>query len=93
MADGIDIIGDVHGEADKLIELLRLMGYRKTHAAWRHASRTALFLGDLIDRGPKQLETVKIVRDMVDAGSARCVMANHEWNAIAFATRNRSNTG
>jgi hypothetical protein len=81
-----DIIGDIHGHAEKLIGLLNVLGYRETDGAWRHPERSALFVGDLIDRGPNQLATVNVVRRMVDAGSARCVLGNHEFNAIAWAT-------
>jgi hypothetical protein len=83
---GYDVIGDVHGYADALAELLRTLGYRERDGAWRHAERTAVFVGDLVDRGPGQLETVRIVRGMVEAGSAQIVMGNHEFNAIAWAT-------
>jgi Calcineurin-like phosphoesterase len=81
-----DIIGDVHGQFDKLVALLAHLGYRETSGFWRHPSRSAIFVGDLIDRGPKQLATVDLVRRMVDAGSAKCIMGNHEFNAIAWAT-------
>jgi len=86
VTNGFDVIGDVHGQFDKLVGLLEQMGYRETAGAWRHPDRMAIFLGDLIDRGPKQLATVALVRRMVDAGAARCVMGNHELNAIAWAT-------
>lgn len=79
-----DIIGDVHGHADALTPLLVDLGYRETGGAWRHPERQALFVGDFIDRGPKQLETVDLVRRMVDAGSAKAIMGNHEFNAIAW---------
>ena len=78
------IIGDIHGHADALEALLTDLGYRNTGGAWRHPARLALFVGDLVDRGPKQMETVSLVRRMVDAGSARAVMGNHEFNAIAW---------
>lgn len=81
-----DVIGDIHGECDKLTALLSRMGYAESGGLWRHPSRTAVFVGDLIDRGPKQLETVDLVQRMVVAGAARCVMGNHEFNAIAWAT-------
>jgi hypothetical protein len=81
-----DIIGDIHGHAEKLKGLLKILGYRVTDGAWRHPERTAIFVGDLIDRGPEQTETAAIVRRMVDAGSARCILGNHEFNAIAWAT-------
>jgi len=79
-----DIIGDIHGHADALEALLTDLGYRNTGGAWRHQDRQALFVGDFIDRGPRQVETVNLVRRMVDAGSARAVMGNHEFNAIAW---------
>lgn len=81
---GYDIIGDVHGQADKLESLLLGMGYRKHRAAYRHPNRTAIFVGDFIDRGPRQVDTYRIARDMVEAGAARAVLGNHEFNAIAW---------
>lgn len=81
-----DIIGDIHGEFGKLEALLRRMGYQHLQGAWRHPSRTALFVGDFIDRGKHGVETVQAVRAMVDAGTALAVMGNHEFNAIAWHT-------
>jgi hypothetical protein len=81
-----DIIGDVHGEGDKLEGMLKMLGYRESNGAYRKADRNAIFIGDLIDRGPDQVQVVKLVRSMVDAGSARVVLGNHEFNAIAYAT-------
>jgi Calcineurin-like phosphoesterase len=83
---GFDVIGDVHGQFDKLVALLLHLGYAENSGTWRHPSRTAIFLGDLIDRGPKQLATIDLVRRMVDAGAARCSIGNHEFNAIAWVT-------
>ena len=50
---GYDVIGDVHGCATQLLELLDAMGYRKDKVtgAYCHANRQAVFVGDLIDRG------------------------------------------
>ena len=79
-----DIIGDIHGHADALTALLKKMGYQLINNAWRHTERKAIFVGDFVDRGPKQIETVDIVRRMVEAGSAEAVMGNHEFNAIAW---------
>lgn len=90
---GIDIIGDVHGHAEPLKQLLSRLGYRNTRGAWRHPCRTALFIGDLIDRGPRQLETIDIARRMRDAGSAVIIMGNHEFNAIAYATESPDKAG
>ena len=82
-----DVIGDIHGEADKLLALLSTLGYSEVGGAWIHPERQASFVGDLIDRGPKQLERVDIVRGMVETGSAQCILGNHEFNAVASVTR------
>ncbi len=84
--DGYDVIGDVHGCAAELVELLVLMGYSERGGAWRHPARQAVFVGDLIDRGPGQVEVLRIVRAMHELGSAQVVMGNHEFNAVAYAT-------
>lgn len=81
---GYDIIGDIHGHAEALKELLKQMGYSYTGGAWRHSDRTAVFVGDFVDRGPAQVETVMIARAMTDCGAAKAVMGNHEFNAIAW---------
>ncbi len=82
--DGYDVIGDVHGHADKLVALLEAMGYTNSAGFWGHARRQAVFVGDLIDNGPQQLDTVRIVRAMEAAGSALVSMGNQEFNAIAW---------
>ena len=81
-----DIIGDIHGQADKLVNLLEKMGYTLHGKVWNHPSRQVIFVGDFIDRGLQQLETVKIARSMVNAGAALAVLGNHELNAIAWHT-------
>lgn len=88
-----DIIGDIHGHADRLEALLKELGYSHRNGAWRHPDRSAIFVGDFIDRGPGQLRTLKLVRAMIDAGSARATMGNHEFNAIAWATPDPLNEG
>ena len=88
-----DVIADIHGCADALVSLLSKLGYRDQQGAWRHAERQVIFVGDFIDRGPKQLETINIARRMVDAGTALAVMGNHELNAIAWFTPDPSNPG
>lgn len=79
-----DIIGDIHGYANALKSLLASMGYSERKGVWQHSKRQAIFVGDFIDRGPKQVETVDMVRRMVKAGTAQAVMGNHEFNAIAW---------
>jgi len=75
-----DIIGDVHGCATELETLLSGLGYSIDDAgAWRHpAGRKAVFLGDLVDRGPRIPEVLRIAMGMVGAGSALCVPGNHD---------------
>ena len=75
-----DIVGDVHGCCDELEELLRLLGYVVDEAgAWRHPDgRRPVFLGDLVDRGPRIVDTLKTVMAMVRAGVALCVPGNHD---------------
>ena len=80
-----DVIGDIQGHFDKLIGLLSRMGYSEVGGVWRHPERTAVFVGDLIDRGPRQVGVVDLVRGMVEAGAAHCVMGNHEFNALAYS--------
>lgn len=83
----IDIIGDVHGYADKLIGLLKQLGYVHNGQYFVPPSgHRALFIGDLIDRGSQQVATLEIVFAMLDADVADAVMGNHEYNALAFAT-------
>jgi hypothetical protein len=93
MTRRFDVIGDVHGHYDQLAALLAHLGYRKAQGIWRHPQRTAVFVGDLIDRGPGQIKVVDLVRAMVEAGSARCIMGNHEFNAIAWATEDPDRPG
>ena len=87
MTEGYDIIGDVHGCAGKLEQLLHTMGYAEVDGAWKHPTRQAVFVGDFIDRGPEQLRAVAIPRAMVAAGNALAVIGNHEFNAASLATR------
>ncbi|RMF14007.1 MAG: serine/threonine protein phosphatase [Gammaproteobacteria bacterium] len=86
---GYDIIGDVHGCAHALQALLEKMGYEPINGIYRHQNRQAIFVGDVIDRGPRIREALRIVRDMVEAGSAQMVMGNHEYNALGYCTRAR----
>ncbi|HEU5211163.1 MAG TPA: polynucleotide kinase-phosphatase [Gaiellaceae bacterium] len=78
-----DIVGDVHGCAGELEELLGLLGYEVFRGAYRHpAGRRAVFVGDLVDRGPRILDTVAIVQAMVEQGSALAVPGNHDMKLV-----------
>ncbi|MFF7890085.1 polynucleotide kinase-phosphatase [Streptomyces sp. NPDC020794] len=70
-----DIIGDIHGCASELETLLGKLGY----ADGAHPQgRTAVFVGDLVDRGPDTPGVLRRVMSMVAAGNALCVPGNHE---------------
>ncbi len=84
-----DIIGDIHGCCDELSALLQQLGYEITtgtssESLWSGSvyshpqGRKAVFLGDLVDRGPRILDTLKLVHNMVEAGTALCVPGNHD---------------
>ncbi|MCI9632756.1 MAG: polynucleotide kinase-phosphatase [Ruminococcus sp.] len=75
-----DIIGDVHGCFDELTELLDKLGYEPGEdTIYRHAcGRRAVFVGDLCDRGPKNMEVLRLVMGMVRGGTAFCVPGNHD---------------
>lgn len=85
-----DIIGDVHGCANELETLLQTLGYLpETNGhytdvpVYKHPEgRKAIFLGDLVDRGTRILDTLKIVRNMVVAESALCVPGNHDYKLL-----------
>ncbi|MEU9480836.1 polynucleotide kinase-phosphatase [Streptomyces sp. NPDC048191] len=70
-----DIIGDVHGCSAELEALLAELGY----ADGVHPDgRTAVFVGDLVDRGPDTPGVLRRVMSMVETGNALCVPGNHE---------------
>ncbi|MFI9002905.1 polynucleotide kinase-phosphatase [Streptomyces sp. NPDC053541] len=70
-----DIIGDVHGCRSELETLLAKLGYVDGH---HPEGRTAVFVGDLVDRGPDSPGVLRRVMGMVAAGDALCVPGNHE---------------
>lgn len=84
-----DIIGDVHGHASLLKKLLLKMGYKKTNGEYTHASRKAIFVGDFINRGPEIRKTIRIIRAMVENGSAYAILGNHEINAIIYNLKDK----
>jgi protein phosphatase len=88
-----DIIGDVHGCADELEELLAKLGYRlewsgegdaRRCLVTPPAGRRAIFVGDLVDRGPRTPDVLRIVQGMVTAGVALCVPGNHDVKFIRW---------
>ncbi len=88
-----DIIGDVHGCCDELERLLTELGYEVSERredqfpdggpVYVHSEgRIAVFVGDLVDRGPRILDTIGLVRNMVQAGSGQCVPGNHDVRLV-----------
>jgi polynucleotide kinase-phosphatase len=77
-----DIIGDVHGCFDELAALLARLGYEVAggpgYVVRPPAGRKAVFLGDLVDRGPNIPAVLRLVMGMVESGAALCVPGNHD---------------
>ncbi|MEU1672727.1 polynucleotide kinase-phosphatase [Streptomyces roseifaciens] len=70
-----DIIGDIHGCSSELETLLGELGYAD---GVHPEGRTAVFVGDLVDRGPDSPGVLRRVMGMVASGNALCVPGNHE---------------
>jgi polynucleotide kinase-phosphatase len=88
-----DIIGDVHGCSAELRTLLTRLGWQLEYdgtgadggravGATHPAGRQAVFVGDLVDRGPDTPGVLRLVMGMVKAGSALCVSGNHEAKLV-----------
>lgn len=78
-----DIIGDVHGCYQELVQLLRKLGYavegtREEPRVTSPEGRCAVFVGDLVDRGPDSPAVLYLVMHMVETGVALCVPGNHD---------------
>ena len=90
----IDLGGVVHGCCDELEDLLARLGYARTdHVSdpvwggptYAHpAGRRAVFLGDLVDRGPRVLDALRVARNMVAAGTGLCVVGNHDDKFLRY---------
>ncbi len=87
--EGLDIIGDIHGYYDELIDLLSAMGYHKVGGVWQHPLRCAVFIGDFVSRGPDTRGVLETIRLMTDSGFAYAVLGNHELNMIGYFTNGK----
>ena len=97
LAGAFDIIGDVHGCGDELETLLGQLGYGVTlkgAGEGRQAivtaprGRKAVFVGDLVDRGPRTPDVLRIAMAMVEAGIALCVPGNHDAKLVRWIKGN-----
>ncbi|WP_134742010.1 polynucleotide kinase-phosphatase [Nocardioides sp. 503] len=83
-----DVVGDVHGCASELRTLLTTLGWQLTYdgdtavGASHPEGRQAVFVGDLVDRGPDTPGVLRLVMGMVAAGTALCVSGNHEAKLV-----------
>jgi protein phosphatase len=95
-----DIIGDIHGCADELTDLLTDLGYQiEKDDKYKYQfkitppdDRMAFFVGDLTDRGPDSPRVLKMVMSMVKAGTAFCVSGNHDDKLARYLKENKVNT-
>lgn len=82
-----DIIGDVHGCFEELVELLGELNYRvecmerdgdRFYQVTHPEDRRVIFIGDLVDRGPNSPEVLRLVMSMAETGIGLCVPGNHD---------------
>jgi protein phosphatase len=82
-----DIIGDVHGCLEELLELMAMLGYQverheKEFVVTPPDGRKLAFVGDLVDRGPATPDVLRLVMTMVRANQAFCVPGNHDMKLL-----------
>lgn len=83
-----DIIGDIHGCYDELVDLLIQLGYVVTARdgdvpiVVSPQNRKVLFVGDYVDRGPKVVNVLQLVMEMHKSGTALCVPGNHDVKLV-----------
>eukprot|EP00607_Mallomonas_marina_P004562 CAMPEP_0182426728 /NCGR_PEP_ID=MMETSP1167-20130531/13252_1 /TAXON_ID=2988 /ORGANISM="Mallomonas Sp, Strain CCMP3275" /LENGTH=159 /DNA_ID=CAMNT_0024608387 /DNA_START=222 /DNA_END=698 /DNA_ORIENTATION=- len=77
------IIGDIHGCYDELKELLE---------KYHDENTSLIFVGDLVNKGPKSVEVVQYVRNEVENNGALCVRGNHDDSALAKALHIKTNS-
>lgn len=85
-----DIVGDIHGYAGRFKVLLEALGYQEIDGVWQHPTRILVSVGDIIDRGPEQKETVNILMAMQQHNKAIVLMGNHEFYAITWNMRDQN---
>ncbi len=85
-----DVIGDIHGCADELVDLLHALGYtveendEQGPSAWHPEGRMMVFVGDMVDRGPAIVRVLQLVMNSIKRGTALCVVGNHENKLVRY---------
>jgi len=86
-------IGDIHGQYKKLLKLLEHLSFDLDDIESNVGNTQLVFMGNLIDSAPgfegDQLSLLQLVESLVDHHKAYCLMGNHEFNAIGWATELR----
>lgn len=76
----IDIVGDIHGEKEALLNLMKNLGYSENGE--HRENRKLVFVGDLCDRGPDSPGVILLVKKLVQKGYAQAILGNHEINLL-----------
>jgi protein phosphatase len=85
----LDIIGDIHGCLDELIQLLEKLGYgRNKQGLYCHPNRIFISVGDLIDRGPRSIDVALFFVNHIESGRAKFVIGNHDDKFLRYILGN-----
>lgn len=76
----LDIIGDIHGEYEALLQLMDILGYGSDGTG--NPDRSLIFVGDLCDRGPDSPAVIALVKSLISQGRAKATIGNHEINLL-----------
>ena len=86
-----DLIGDVHGHLELLLQMIARLGYYKKGSSFFHPKgRKIVLVGDLINRGPDSTGVLKLVKLLHQSGIAHVCMGNHEFRLLQQAQQNPS---
>lgn len=97
-APGWDVIGDVHGCLNELLDLLHALGYQLVYddvgrTGFRHPEgRRLAFVGDLTDRGPFNLGVLRVAKFLLDDGHV-IVRGNHDHKLLRALKGNKITVG
>ncbi len=84
----VHVIGDIHGQCEKLLDLLRGVGLIDSDDAWSGANSTLWFMGDFVDHGPDGIGAVELVMRLQEqatraGGHLRVLLGNHDVLLLA----------